>query len=45
MPFKDPEVRRVRQAVYSKTYYEKNKKDLIQKINAKKRTNDPLTML
>ena len=39
MPFKDPEVRRVRQAVYSKTYYEKNKKDLIQKINAKKKAH------
>lgn len=37
MPFKDLEVRRLRQAVYSKTYYEKNKKDVIQKINAKKK--------
>jgi NADH:ubiquinone oxidoreductase subunit D len=37
MPFKDLEVRRVRQAVYSKTYYEKNKQNVIQKINAKKK--------
>ena len=37
MPFKDLEVRRLRQVVYSKTYYEKNKKDVIQKINTKKK--------
>jgi NADH:ubiquinone oxidoreductase subunit D len=37
MPFKDPEVRRVRQAVYSKTYYEKNQKEVIRKVNAKKK--------
>lgn len=39
MPFKDPEVRRVRQAVYSKTYYEKNKTEVINKINARKKVN------
>ena len=37
MPFKDPEVRRVRQAVYSRTYYEKNQKEVIRKVNAKKK--------
>jgi hypothetical protein len=37
MPFKDPEVRRVRQAVYSKTYYEKNKSEVITKINDRKK--------
>ena len=37
MPFKDPEVRRARQAIYSKTYYEKNKSEVITKINARKK--------
>jgi hypothetical protein len=37
MPFKDPEVRRARQAIYSKTYYENNKKVVIDKINARKK--------
>jgi hypothetical protein len=37
MPFKDLDVRRQRQKIYSKKYYEKNKKDVIQKINAKKK--------
>ena len=37
MPFKDPEVRRARQAIYSKTYYENNKKAVIDKINARKK--------
>jgi hypothetical protein len=37
MPFKDLEVRRQKQKTYSKKYYEKNKKDVIQKINAKKK--------
>lgn len=39
MPFKDPEVRRQKQKTYSKKYYEKNKKDVIQKINAKKKVH------
>ena len=39
MPFKDPEVRRVRQAVYSRTYYEKNQKEVIRKVNAKKKAH------
>jgi hypothetical protein len=39
MPFKDLEVRRVKQAGYSKTHYEKNKKKVIEKINAKKKIN------
>jgi hypothetical protein len=39
MPFKDLEVRRIKQAGYSKTHYEKNKKKVIEKINAKKKIN------
>jgi hypothetical protein len=37
MPFKDLEVRKEKQAGYSKSYYEKNKKEVIRKINAKKK--------
>jgi hypothetical protein len=39
MPFKDPVVRKEKQAGYSKAYYEKNKKEVIQKINAKKKAH------
>jgi hypothetical protein len=39
MPFKDPEKRRIKQAEYSKKYYEANKKAVIKKINAKKKVN------
>lgn len=39
MPFKDPEVRRAKQAIYSKNYYEKNKTEVINKINARKKVN------
>lgn len=39
MPYKDPEVRRAKQAEYSKKHYEKNKAAIIQKINTKKRAN------
>jgi hypothetical protein len=39
MPFKDLVVRKEKQAVYSKSYYEKNKKEVIQKINEKKRAH------
>jgi hypothetical protein len=39
MPYKDLEVRKEKQAGYSKTYYEKNKKEVIQKINAKKKAH------
>ena len=39
MPFKDLEVRKEKQAIYSKSYYEKNKKEVIQKINEKKRAH------
>ena len=39
MPYKDLEVRKVKQAGYSKTYYEKNKKEVIQKINVRKKAN------
>jgi hypothetical protein len=39
MPFKDPTVRKTKQVGYSKTYYEKNKKDVIQKINVKKKAH------
>ena len=39
MPFKDPAVRKVRQAQYSKAYYERNKQNVIKKINAKKRVH------
>jgi hypothetical protein len=37
MPYKDPELRKLKQAGYSKSYYEKNKKEVIAKINAKKK--------
>lgn len=39
MPFKDLEVRKVKQAGYSKTYYEKNRKLVISKINKNKKEN------
>lgn len=39
MPYKDLEVRKEKQAGYSKTYYEKNKKEVIRKINARKKTH------
>jgi hypothetical protein len=39
MPYKDLEVRRVKQAIYSKTYYEKNKSEVITKINGRKKVN------
>ena len=39
MPFKDLEVRKEKQAIYSKSYYEKNKKEVIQKINEKKKVH------
>jgi phage FluMu gp28-like protein len=39
MPYKDLEVRKEKQAGYSKTYYEKNKKEVIRKINAKKKAH------
>jgi len=37
MPYKDLAVRKEKQAGYSKTYYEKNKKEVIRKINVKKK--------
>ena len=37
MPFKDLAVRKAKQAGYSKTYYEKNKKEVITKINDRKK--------
>ena len=39
MPFKDPEVRRAKQALYSKKYYEKNKTKVITNINARKKVS------
>jgi hypothetical protein len=39
MPFKDPEQRRIKQAEYSRNYYEKNRKTVISKINHNKRAN------
>lgn len=39
MPYKDPEVRRQKQRTYSKKNYEKNKKDIIQKISVKKKAH------
>lgn len=39
MPFKDLEVRKVKQAGYSKTYYEKNRKLVISKVNKNKKEN------
>lgn len=39
MPFKDPELRKRKQAEYSRAYYERNRKDVIQKINKNKRAN------
>jgi hypothetical protein len=38
MPYKDPAVRRVKQAEYSKTYYEKNKQEVIVRNNKRKKT-------
>jgi phage FluMu gp28-like protein len=37
MPYKDPAVRKAKQAEYSKIHYEKNKKELIRKINVRKK--------
>ena len=39
MPYKDLKVRKEKQAGYSKSYYEKNKKEVIRKINAKKKVH------
>lgn len=39
MPYKDPEIRRQKQKIYSKRSYEKNKKDVIQKVSAKKKAH------
>lgn len=39
MPYKDPEVRKLKQAGYSKAYYEKNRELVISKINRNKREN------
>lgn len=39
MPFKDPEVRKQKQAEYSRRYYEKNRTKVIQKINDNKKAN------
>jgi len=37
MPYKDPEIRRLKQAEYSKAYYEKNQKLVISKIAKNKK--------
>lgn len=39
MPFKDPVVRKQKQAQYSRAYYERNKQNVISKINAKKKNH------
>ena len=39
MPFKDPVVRKLKQAGYSKAYYEKNRESVILKINKNKIEN------
>ena len=39
MPYKDLETRRQKHKIYSKRNYEKNKKDVIKKINAKKKVH------
>lgn len=39
MPFKDPELRKRKQAEYSKAYYEKNRSKVIAKINQNKKAN------
>lgn len=39
MPFKDPEVRKQKQAEYSRRYYEKNRTKVIAKINENKKAN------
>jgi hypothetical protein len=39
MPYKDPEIRRQKQKTYSKTHYEKNKQNVILKINIKKKAH------
>jgi hypothetical protein len=39
MPYKDLEVRKLKQAGYSKTHYEKNKQEVIRKINVRKKTH------
>jgi hypothetical protein len=37
MPHKDPEIRKQKQKLYSKKYYEKNKKEIIKNIGAHKK--------
>jgi phage FluMu gp28-like protein len=39
MPYKDLEVRKLKQAGYSKTHYKKNKKEVIRKINVRKKAH------
>lgn len=39
MPYKDPEQRKIKQAEYSRAYYERNRSKVISKINANKRAN------
>jgi hypothetical protein len=39
MPYKDLQVRSQKQKIYSKTYYEKNKQNVIKKINIKKKAH------
>ena len=39
MPYKDLEVRKLKQAGYSKTHYEKNKQEVIRKISVRKKTH------
>jgi predicted HNH restriction endonuclease len=38
MPYKDPAVRREKQAQYSKSYYEKNKNEIITKSRKRRKT-------
>jgi hypothetical protein len=39
MPYKDPAIRKEKQAQYSKAHYERNKQNIIKKINAKKKVH------
>jgi hypothetical protein len=39
MPYKDPEVRKAKHAEYSKAYYEKNKKEVIRKVRARRKAH------
>jgi len=39
MPYKDLQVRSQKQKIYSRTYYEKNKQNVIKKINVKKKAH------